>query len=136
MRAPDKRIGGDYLLRWHVIPRNRYFNIYLHKFCRSDDDRALHDHPWNSVSILLKGSYIEHFKNKAILRKAGRIFGRKAATAHRIEMVGKGPVWTLFITGHKFREWGFHCPKGWRSWKVFTAYSETGDSTQTGRGCD
>lgn len=47
-RAPDFYIGGNanpYLLRWWVIPRNRFFNVYLHKFLRDDDDRALHDHP-------------------------------------------------------------------------------------------
>ena len=43
-----KVIGKNYLSRWHIIPRNRYFNIYLHKFVGSDDDRALHDHPWRS----------------------------------------------------------------------------------------
>lgn len=43
----DFTIGGHerpYLLRWFIIPRNRFFNIYLHKFLRSDDDRALLDH--------------------------------------------------------------------------------------------
>lgn len=33
-----------YLLRWYIIP----LNVYLHKFMRSDDDRALHDHPSDS----------------------------------------------------------------------------------------
>jgi hypothetical protein len=47
--------------RWWVIPRNKFFNIYLHHFLHSDDDRALHDHPWWNVSILLRsGSYVEH----------------------------------------------------------------------------
>jgi hypothetical protein len=47
-RPPDFVIGGDspYMLRWWIIPRNKFFNIYLHRFLRSDDDRALHDHPW------------------------------------------------------------------------------------------
>ena len=48
-RAPDFVIGGSdnpYLLRWFLIPRNPVFNVYLHKFMRSDDDRALHTHPW------------------------------------------------------------------------------------------
>src|ERR1700761_649655 len=62
-RRPDVLIGkaGDtYMRRWWVIPRNRFFNIYLHNFLRSDDDRALHDHPWVNMSILLWGRYIEH----------------------------------------------------------------------------
>ena len=58
---PHKVIGGPdpYLLRWHVIPRNRLLNVYVHKFLRSDDDRALHDHPWWFVSLILRGRYDE-----------------------------------------------------------------------------
>ena len=40
----DLVVGGDadpYLRRWWLIPRNRIFNVYLHHFMRSDDDRVL-----------------------------------------------------------------------------------------------
>jgi hypothetical protein len=63
MVRPDFIIGGTenpYLLRWWVIPRNRWFNIYPHHMLRDDDPRALHDHPWWNVSIVLKGGYMEH----------------------------------------------------------------------------
>jgi hypothetical protein len=63
-RVPDFVIGGEqrpYLLRHFVIPRNPLFNVYLHCFLRSDDDRAHHDHPWLfNMSWLLDGEYIEH----------------------------------------------------------------------------
>jgi hypothetical protein len=62
-RAPDFLIGGaddPYIRRWWVIPRNRWFNVYLHQFLRSDDDRALHDHPWANCSILLRGATRAH----------------------------------------------------------------------------
>lgn len=63
MRKPDLTIltrdGGPYLERWWLIPRNKYFNVYLHKISDSDDDLALHDHPWFNCSIILKGSYDE-----------------------------------------------------------------------------
>ena len=62
-RPPDFVIGkpeNPYLLRWWVLPRNRVFNIYLHLFMRSDDDRALHDHPWWNASFVLDGGYVEH----------------------------------------------------------------------------
>lgn len=48
-RPPDfivGRDGEDYLRRWHLVPRNPLFNVYLHQFKSSDDDRAHHDHPW------------------------------------------------------------------------------------------
>lgn len=61
-REPDFIVGGHdnpYLERWWLIPRNPLFNMYLHRFLRDDDDRALHDHPWPWCSILLRGEYIE-----------------------------------------------------------------------------
>lgn len=128
MRLPDKIIDGDYLHRWYVIPRNRFFNIYLHKFGRSDDDRALHDHPWYSVSLLLKGEFLEHsFKGRRHIPWLLPVF-RTAKFAHRLEIV-KGPVWTIFITGPRIRKWGFYCSKGWVHWKIF-------DSESAGKGCD
>jgi hypothetical protein len=141
-RAPDVVIGGvdkPYLIRWWVIPRNPVFNIYLHRFLRSDDDRALHDHPWTNLSILLRGSYTEHTIaaggiNVNTVRSAGdwklRLFG---SFAHRIELT-HGECWTLFITGPWYRHWGFHCPAGgWVHWKLFTAPQDRGD---IGKGCD
>ena len=129
---PDFKVGENYLHRWWILPRNRYFNIYLHRFYASDDDRALHDHSYWNCSIILRGSYREHFKNRSTIRKAGDIICRFPKTAHRIEILD-GPVTTIFITGPRIREWGFHCPKGWRHWKDFT---NPGDSGLIGRGCD
>lgn len=45
--------------RLHVIPRNKYFNIYLHRFRGPDQDRDLHDHPWWSFSWCLRGQLWE-----------------------------------------------------------------------------
>lgn len=139
-RPPNFLIGGaenTYMRRWWVIPRNKIFNIYLHHFLRSDDDRALHDHPWWNVSILLEGSYTEHTisaggVNHQLEYGAGALKGRFAGYAHRIEL-DKGPCWSLFITGPVIREWGFHCPKGWRPWKQFV---DDRDNGKIGAGCD
>lgn len=138
-RPPDFIIGGEhdpYLWRWFIIPRNRFFNIYLHHFMRSDDDRALHDHPWWNVSIILTGGYVEHTIaaggiNKRVRYDAGAIKARRARYAHRVELT-TGPCWTLFITGPRLREWGFHCPKRWVPWREFV---DRTDSGSIGRGC-
>lgn len=139
-RPPDVKIGPNdsvYMERWWVIPRNRWFNIYLHHFLRSDDDRALHDHPWINASILLKGKYTEHTipAGGVNVRKeygVGNIKFRTPKSAHRIELTD-GPCWSLFITGPNVRTWGFHCPHGWRDWKAFT---DPTDSGKIGRGCE
>lgn len=139
-RAPDFIIGGadnPYMLRWWIIPRNRFFNIYLHRFLRSDDDRALHDHPWANCSYLLAGSYTEHTiaaggVGHARVSSAGSLRFRRATSAHRIDLHA-GPCWSLFVTGPVIREWGFHCPSGWRHWEVFTSARDKG---QVGLGCE
>ncbi len=161
-RAPDFIIGtpdDPYMRRWHLTPRNPFFQVYLHHFTRSDDDRALHDHPWPSLSILLDGGLIEwrfmrpHLKAEAGYQRIpfyeGDVVYRPAALAHRIELcagfynsVDAGvekewfgpavPAMTLFITGPKIRPWGFHCPGGWVPWEVFTRPGAPGE---IGPGC-
>jgi hypothetical protein len=142
-RAPDFVIGGadnPYLQRWWLIPRNKWFNVYLHHFMRSDDDRALHDHPWINVSYLIDGYYWEHTPEgePPYLREPGHFYARSAAALHRVELprddAGREvPAWTLFITGPRVRDWGFACPKGWVPWQQFTSSRDKG---QIGRGCD
>lgn len=141
-RAPDFVIGGHerpYLRRWWLIPRNRLFNVYLHHFLRSDDDRALHDHPWANCSVLLQGSYTEHtidaggiHRRKVLAAGAARLrwSGR---FAHRVEL-HDGPCWTLFLTGPVYRAWGFHCPeRGWVPWQRFVSDRDAGS---IGAGCE
>ena len=147
-RDPDFIIGGKenpYLLRWWIIPRNRFFNIYLHRFLRSDDDRALHDHPWANVSLLLEGAYFEHRPEGVFMRHAGQIVLRRPTARHRVELLRdyryqvaershyrEKPVLTLFITGPKVREWGFWCKQGFVHHKDFTDPNDPGG---VGPGC-
>jgi hypothetical protein len=142
-REPDFIIGGvddPYLLRWYLTKRlPDRCRLYLHKFVRDDDDRALHDHPAWSVSIILRGGYIEHLPGGIAKRRhPGMVVWRKAEQAHRVELFrGKRgrviPAWTLFIFGAKTREWGFHCPAGWRHWREFMS-RDHGEAV--GKGCD
>lgn len=145
--------GNPQTYRWWIIPRNRLFNIYLHRFVLSDEDRALHDHPWINASILLSGEYIEHTPSGKFNRKEGFAYFRRARSPHRIELIKEKmsyssiksippvalynnngfPVITLFITGPRIREWGFWCPNGFRHWKVFC---DERDHGVIGRGCE
>lgn len=160
---PHHIIGsGDevYMLRWYLIPRNRFFNIYLHKFLRSDEDRALHDHPWWFISLLIKGQYEEITKEQkligmcpfckeseclcgykslyeivhssSVIRKSPSICFRKAEHRHRVQLITETAT-TIFLTGPKVREWGFWCPQGFVNWKIFT---DPKDSGKIGRGCE
>jgi hypothetical protein len=143
-RPADFVIGGldnPYMFRWWVIRRNRLLNVYLHCVVRDDDDRALHDHPWPSLSLCLAGHLAEVYRRGGRDRVRdfypGDLVWRGARFAHRLYLPsGERYAWTLFITGPRVREWGFLCPRGWRHWKVFTGVATTGDSATIGRGCE
>jgi hypothetical protein len=157
-REPDFVIGGKenpYLRRHWLLPRNRFFNIYVHEFLRSDDDRALHCHPWLfNASWLLEGMYREHTIAAGGVahredRRAGDWKFRWGRAPHRVELpcwpgffgiapeklrpIGEPmPCLTVFITGPVVRTWGFHCPKRWVPWQEFT---DARDAGSIGKGC-
>lgn len=131
-REPDQLIpqtGSPYMRRWCLVPKNPLLNVYLHQFLRSDDERALHDHPWLfNVSLLLEGQYVEHTIRAGGVevqrrRQSGSLKVRFGPAPHRIRLLqvehGGRPngaewhCWTLFITGPLVRSWGFHCRHGW-----------------------
>ena len=91
--------------------------IRIHKILRSDDARAFHNHPWNFISIILKGRYTEvtpvyddsdfFVGTNFCSYEQGDVLFRKSNTLHRLVLAKNKPVWTLFITGKKQRTWGF-----------------------------
>lgn len=121
-----------YLLRWYLLPRNPHLNLYLHKFLRDDDDRALHDHPWWFCSAVLLGGYREVLESGSVIRRTGSIGFRRATHRHRVELL-RVPTWTLVLTGSKVRTWGFWCPRGFVPWHEFTKPNNPGE---VGRGCE
>ena len=88
--------------RWFPI------SIRLHHIRRADDDRHLHDHPWNARTIILWGWYIETREDGRMRkRQRGDTARLRFGEYHKIETVSLGGVWTLFITGPKRGTWGF-----------------------------
>lgn len=91
-RIPPNTNVSAYMHRWWRIARNWAFNIYYHVVLRSDDDRALHDHPWFSFSIVLEGGYYEHtIQAGGIHRKIWKgpgsmTFRWTGSKAHRLEL--------------------------------------------------
>ena len=101
-----------YLVRYHLF-RCRWLSIFLHNFFLSDEE-DLHAHPWNNISILLRGGFIEHHHDgKVTTRVAGDWWWRSARELHRIQVIAPGTTWSLFIHGRRTREWGFLRKDGW-----------------------
>src|SRR6202012_2888483 len=100
LRRPDMFIGGEadpYIRRWYLIS-TPWFRVYLHNMLRDDDDRALHDHPWDNVSLILAGGFVEVTPGSVRHeRKPGSLTFRRAADAHRLEIRDrKRGSWSLF----------------------------------------
>lgn len=121
LRRSDIYINHNlYMRRWRIGPRN-FIGIRLHHILQSDNDRWPHDHPFDFISIILKGGYIEHQPDgSSIYYGPGSIIVRKAEDLHQLELLDK-PTWTLVIRGKIRRKWGYMTDSGWIPWHVLKA---------------
>lgn len=98
--------GSDqvHLRRFAWLP----LSIRIHHILRADEDRHLHDHPWDARTIILDGGYAE-LKQDGLLyvRERGYAGRLDHGTYHRIDTVSEGGVLTLFITYRYRGTWGF-----------------------------
>ena len=86
-------------------------SIRIHHIVLPDQDRDLHDHPWNARTIVLKGGYVEERRDgefrEHFVRLAGDTATLKYGEYHRITSLATGGAWTMFITGRHRGTWGF-----------------------------
>lgn len=125
---PDHMIGRNdepYLRRWYMARNAQQGSIYLHQFLIGDESPHLHDHPWDWTALILDGRYREHRPGGYAEHGPGDVIGpRQAEDLHRIELI-QGPVWTLFLTGPRRREWGFQTEAGWVPWQEYLGEEAT-----------
>lgn len=103
-------------------------SIRIHRIVLPDQDRHLHDHPWNARTFILRGWYHEvrplatpghrtpddfvmelltAIPDQFYIRRAGDTAALSFGEYHRIASVSPGGVWTLFVTGKYRGTWGF-----------------------------
>lgn len=87
--------------------RRRLPSVRLHNIRRADNDRHLHDHPWNARTIILRGWYYEQRGPAGYIRRQGDTATLAHGEFHRIDKVAPETVWTLFITWEYRGTWGF-----------------------------
>lgn len=99
-----------YLERYKLfdLPGDR--RVYLHRFVSSDPERGYHNHPWDSVSFPLVGSYLERIfhpsEEKTQVVGAGTYNTITQEKFHRVELLTPD-AWTLFFRSGTSNGWGF-----------------------------
>ena len=127
----DRVENEPYLERYYIFLKERKrfpFNVFLHKFLKSDPD-DVHDHPRPYATLILKGGYWEwtpRFDDQGnkiteLVRWCGPGSFRWASanTYHRVELDPDVECWTLFMPGVKQREWGFLVRNQWIQWEEY-----------------
>ena len=137
-----KEIGArpEVLMIRYILFRCAGFGIFVHHFLRSDYDRALHDHPWPFVAVVLKGGYWEQHDqtlsgaNTYVYHRPGSVLVRPAEWRHRVLLTGGRTSWSLVFVGRRSRVWDFFTPKGWCPWNRFDPYKNICGEDQTLKG--
>jgi hypothetical protein len=113
---------------------DRPWGLFLHRFHRSDDDRALHNHPWRwAFSLILTGGYREERRVGdrvvRIDRKPGTVVRLSPEEFHRVDL-HEQDAWSLFLAGPKVGSWGFwdrDTHEFW-PWREFIAKIRSGNT--------
>ena len=101
-----KSLSGEmHFERWAVI-ETKMFSLYCHRIHKADKDH-LHSHPWNFVSMILKGSYLEEVEHNGKItfkvKSPLKIAYTHKTWFHKIHSIIKVPVYTLvFVWGGNF----------------------------------
>jgi hypothetical protein len=133
--------GYPYMYRWNIIGDGGFASrvllaltgfsaVRLHCIMASDHDRDLHNHPFDYTTLILRGGYVENYRNVAPwgdpsdpeadelgptfcrLTLPGNLYTGRRRTYHRIAVL-PSPTWTLFMMRPTNHEWGFLTDDGY-----------------------
>jgi len=104
--------------KFHVEGLSEKQNIVFHRFDEPEPiDADAHDHPFDFMTIILEGSYIERIWKRStkkhiwwhtdIHRRAGERHFVKAETIHQIISLPEGPCITMITHKEPTRKSGF-----------------------------
>lgn len=144
--------GTLYMGRWALF-ETHWLSARVHHIASDDYDRAMHDHPWPFVSVVLSGSYDEvrpvrndendWYEGDFFLRDfevsevkwraAGSIAYRRPTDRHLVKNV-RPNTYTLFIYGPARQWWGFYTRQGKIHWQDFQSVHKAITSEGTDHG--
>lgn len=111
--------GVRHFRRWRLF-WTPWFAIYLHHIEQSDKDKDPHNHPWNFVSLVLWGGYVETLYDykerqgwdvRILTRMITSLCYRSRKQFHKFKLIC--PTWTLVFTGKDYGEWGYNTNSGY-----------------------
>jgi len=113
-----------YLIRYYLFkPNEKGWNIFIHRFLRSDLD-VVHDHPFDFLGLVLSGGYKEVYYDSQLdgeypfcinSNPPGSFLIRTASHRHKVlvksvntwETRRKAPM-TVILRGPRYQGWGFY----------------------------
>lgn len=115
-----------------VSPISWLPSVRVHHILRKDQDRHMHDHPWDARTVILRGWYVE---NRVLsgrcnscegcvgtyLRDKGDTAAVNFGQYHTITDVPSEGVWTMFITFSYRGTWGFEVDGVKVPWREYMA---------------
>ena len=104
-------LGAIYLARTMWIKFHR-LGVYTHRIYRPDTARAVHDHPWPFLTVILRGGYEEEIRGRRYMRRPGYIGWRGRGFRHRITALRGESALTLVIRGRNNDRWNFYNKAG------------------------
>jgi len=113
--------GKPYMRRYFLLGQNNQTggsSARYHQILESDM-ADLHDHPWDFVSVILSGSYVETTIDGEREYGPGSVLVRPAEHLHRLTIPARKPVWTFITLGPPRRRWGFQTNDGWTPWRDY-----------------
>lgn len=146
LRHADGRPYMDRFWLFRIGPQSGeypWLGARVHHILSSDDDRAMHDHPWPFLSIILRGGYAEmrlasdfprernwytNLGDEAVLvtgraYAAGDVLFRRSSTWHLLQLSPGQEAVTLFVTFPRLQNWGFLWRRRKVAWTEFEAVS-------------
>lgn len=92
--------AGLLMTRYYLTPKIFGCRLVIHQFHRSDNDRHYHDHPWNFISIILKGKYYEHFPISQIAP-----WGKTPINTKHYDVIGMHSRWDIIKRPKEWKHW-------------------------------
>lgn len=109
----------DCLMTRYILRTNENGGKYLHLFHRSDQDRELHDHPWDFWTYIIWPGYWEHTPHGVFRRYPGELLWRPAHFRHRVQTINEGKSLSMVWVGPKVQTWGFFNGDEKTDWQQF-----------------